>query len=173
LRQDLTLFDLWGYYVQWRLLRAHNPRLKFVFGDAARPLPFASATFDGCVFMAAMSYIPTPMLTLAEVNRVLKSNGLFFVSTTRRPSNNRAHELGRLDLSQPTFWNGDELNAALSRCGFEVLETYDYVMYPGTFYEAFRALSKFVYSDAFHRALVARHPHKEIFACSVARKIAG
>jgi SAM-dependent methyltransferase len=170
LAQDLTLFDLWGYYTQWAMLQKRNPRLKCVFGDASQPLPFRDGTFDSCIFMAAISYIATPAGALCEVRRVLNDGGVLFVSATRRPANNRAHELGRLDLSQPTFWNGDELAAALRQAGFDVLETYDYVLYPGVAYDAYRALTKFVYCEFVHRLLTARHPHKEIFACAVARK---
>lgn len=170
LRQDLTLLDLWGYYAQWVRLQKSNPRLKCVLGDASRPLPFRDGIFDSCIFMAALSYLSEPAAALMEVGRVLRDGGVFFVSTTRRPANNRAHELGRLDLSQPTFWNADELNGALVGAGFDVLEIYDYVIYPGVAYDAYRALSKFVYSEIVHRVLTARHPHKEIFACAIARK---
>jgi SAM-dependent methyltransferase len=173
LRQNVTVFDLWAYYRQWRILQRRNPRLKFVLGDAVRPLPFAPASFDCCIYMAALSYVPTPHLTLAEVGRVLRPRGWFFISSTRRPADNRAHELHRLDLSQPTFWNRDELNAALDAAGFDVLETYDYVIYPSRLYGAYRTVSKFRYSEALHKALVARHPNKEIFACSIARKRVG
>ena len=171
LQQNLTLFDLWAYHRQWALLAAANPNFKCVLGNANQPLPFGDGSFDSCIFMGALSYIASPMSVLSEVHRVLRKGGVFFVSSTRRPANNRAFELHRLDVSQPTLWNADELNPALQQSGFEILESYDYLLYPGIGYAFWRELSKFAYSEAMHRWLAARHPNKQIYACTIARTV--
>lgn len=171
LQQDLTLFDTWAYYKQWAMLEAANPNLKCVFGDANQPLPFRDETFDACIFMAAISYMTSPVAVLSEIGRVMKTGGLLFVTATRPPATNRAHELGRIDLSQPTFLDGSDLNAAMREAGFEVVESYNYLYYPSVGYDAFRGLSKFSYNETVHRFLAARHPNKEIFACCIARRL--
>ena len=171
LQQDLTLFDTWGYHKQWAMLAAANPRLKCVFGDANQPLPFQDALFDSCIFMAAISYMASPVDVLREIHRVMKVGGHLFVTATRPPATNRAHELGRIDQSQPTFLDRNDLDDAMGQAGFEVVESYNYMYYPGVGYDAFRTLSKFRYSEAMHRVLAARHPNKEIFACCIARRL--
>jgi len=171
LQQDLTLFDTWAYHRQWAMLQAANPHLKCVFGDANQPLPFRDGAFDSCIFMAAISYMSSPVAVLSEIHRVMAVGGLLFVTATRPPATNRAHELGRIDLSQPTFLDRADLDAAMRAAGFEVVESYNYLYYTGVAYDAFRSLSKFGYSDRVHRFLAARHPNKEIFACCIARRL--
>jgi len=170
LQQDLTLFDLWAYHRQWALLARANPHFKCVLGNANAMLPFGNGVFDSCIFMGALSYMSQPHALLSEVRRILRTGGVLFVSSTRRPQNNRAFELNRLDVTQPTLWNADELNGALQQSGFDIVETYDYLFYPGVGYAFWRELSKFAYSDRMHSWLAARHPNKQIYACTIARK---
>lgn len=52
-----------------------NPNL---FADAAR-LPIKSATIDTCLLLDVLEHLPSPRSAIAEANRVLKSNGKFYL----------------------------------------------------------------------------------------------
>ena len=58
--------------------------LTLVEVDAARPLPFASASFDVALAIDLMVHLPDPVATLRELRRVLAPGGQLLVDTTNR-----------------------------------------------------------------------------------------
>lgn len=72
---DLTLV-----YVEHARKRACDPRLEFQVGDACA-LPFANASFDHCLSMLVLQFIPTPDLAVREMCRVTRPGGTVAAAT--------------------------------------------------------------------------------------------
>lgn len=49
--------------------------------DLAGPLPFADESFDGAILKDILEHVPDPVLTVSEVQRVLKPGGVVFASS--------------------------------------------------------------------------------------------
>ncbi len=171
LGQDLTLFDKWGYWKQWFLLKKRNPKLKVVLGDGNWALPFQDASFDVCIFAGTLSYMTAPVETIREVGRILRPGGKIFISSTRRPENNILTDLGKLDKTMPTLWNHEELAAALQDTGFTLIDREEYGIYPRNHFALYRKYMKFKYfSGNIYERMMAENPDKMAFSGAVAVK---
>lgn len=172
LRQDLTLFDIWAYPRQWRLLEKSNPNLKIVLGDADAPLPFGDGQFDACIFMGAIGYMEKPLATLGEIHRILKPGGKLFISCNRKVENTLVMELGCLDRRIVTRWDQPELIHALEKARFQIRETNDYGMMPLHFSNCYGNFNKFKYFKGFlYKIILSRHPDKCSFSGAMAVKV--
>jgi SAM-dependent methyltransferase len=168
---DLTLFDIWTYVRQWSILERHNPRVKFVLGDADVAFPFPDGHFEMCVFMGAIAYMTKPRDTLKEVARILKPGSYLFTSSTKTKENNCNTDLGMFDSSIPTQMDGPEFKSMLEGAGFDVIRQHDYGAYPARLTKAFKHLNKFQYfSGPLYRAILKRYPERYVFTGAVARK---
>ncbi len=72
--------DLTPVYVEHARKRARDPRLKFQVGDACA-LPFANASFDHCLSMLVLQFIPQPDLAVREMSRVTRPGGTVAAAT--------------------------------------------------------------------------------------------
>lgn len=72
--------DLTPAYVEHARERARDPRLKFQVGDACA-LPFANASFDHCLSMLVLQFIPKPELAVREMCRVTRPGGSVAAAT--------------------------------------------------------------------------------------------
>lgn len=72
--------DLAPVYVEHARKRARDPRLEFQIGDACS-LPFPSASFDHCLSMLVLQFIPQPELAVREMCRVTRPGGIVAAAT--------------------------------------------------------------------------------------------
>lgn len=72
--------DLTPIYVEHARKRARDPRLEFQVGDACA-LPFANASFDHCLSMLVLQFIPRSDLAVREMCRVTRPGGTVAAAT--------------------------------------------------------------------------------------------
>ncbi|MBC7871677.1 MAG: class I SAM-dependent methyltransferase [Chitinophagaceae bacterium] len=109
---------------------ADNPQLdKYVVQNLNKTpvLPFEDATFDAAICTVSVQYLTNPVAVFAQVNRVLKSGGVFVVSFSNRcfPTKAVAVWLAMGDrqhialvtnyFEQSSNWNGIQTNAVVPR----------------------------------------------------------
>lgn len=73
--------------------KSHSARLHFSVQDATA-LPYAPQSFDAVVISNALHIMPSPEKALAEIQRVIKPNGILFAPTFTAAGN----MLGRLKI---------------------------------------------------------------------------
>lgn len=171
LKMDLTLFDLWGYYKQWALMKGRNPSLKVVIGDANTPLPFGDGSFDCCIHMGAICYLSDPVAALNEIFRILAPGGKLIISNVKN-AGNLAFENGLLDISNmPTLWSNSDLKQAIEAAGFKIEETKEYGISPPRFAKAYRIFTLFFhYHGWIYDYLISKHPGNYSMTGAVASK---
>ena len=100
------------------------PRFKFIKASVISPLPFKINSFDVVFFFMTIEHIPkgTEQIALKNIHRVLKKNGILFLSTVN--SNPVA------TFTDPAFYFGhrhyslEQLEKLLEKAGFEVKEDF-------------------------------------------------
>lgn len=99
------------------------PRFSFVRADITRKLPFPKNNFDIVFFFMTIEHLPsgTEQLALDNINKVLKKNGLLFLSTV---NNNLI-----ANLFDPCFFLGhrhydlSKLENMLEKSGFKIAQS--------------------------------------------------
>jgi len=66
--------DLAEPYIAYAKGRSHDPRLAFERGDATA-LPLPDGSFDRCLSLLALNFIPEPARAVAEMRRVTRAGG--------------------------------------------------------------------------------------------------
>ncbi len=109
---------------------ADNPQLdKYVVQNLNKTpvLPFEDATFDAAICTVSVQYLTNPVAVFVQVNRVLKSGGVFVVSFSNRcfPTKAVAVWLAISDkqhlalvtnyFERSANWNGIQTNAIVPR----------------------------------------------------------
>jgi ubiquinone/menaquinone biosynthesis C-methylase UbiE len=72
--------DLTPVYIEHARRRARDPRLEFQVGDACA-LPFPNASFDHCLSMLVLQFIPRTELAVREMCRVTRPGGTVAAAT--------------------------------------------------------------------------------------------
>jgi SAM-dependent methyltransferase len=100
-------------------LRKSDPgNLVLIRGDATR-LPFRDASFDACCCFAALHLFPEPFAALHEMRRALRPGGrIALMTSVRRELTLRPLKPVLERASGMRIFEGDEIVAALERCGF-------------------------------------------------------
>lgn len=117
---DLTVSDITNTTAQELARRV--PEADILIADAAR-LPFRDETFDVVVSSDLIEHLPDAGSHIAEVRRVLKPGGLYFLKTPNRLVAEAYYRLR--DLHDAYFWHPSmfsprELRDAFARHGFDV-----------------------------------------------------
>lgn len=115
--RDLTLSDFTATTLA--ALRERMPTARLVCADAAR-LPFRDAAFDIIISTDVIEHIPEAEEHIADVARVLATNGLYLVKTPNRPLAEAFYRLrGMHDAYfwHPSMFSVKELRAAFARHG--------------------------------------------------------
>lgn len=73
-RSEVVGIDPSQSYVEFATKRTSDPRLKFQVGDA-QSLDFPDASFDRCLSLLVMNFIPDARKAMAEMRRVTKPGG--------------------------------------------------------------------------------------------------
>jgi ubiquinone/menaquinone biosynthesis C-methylase UbiE len=108
----------------WKDLETLNVNIKFNFYDGKK-IPFDSNSFDAVVAYAVIEHIPSCILDqiIAEVSRVLKTNGYFFVYRTPRKLAIAEHTASLFRLGHhKSLLNEEEVVSMLKKHGFSVLK---------------------------------------------------
>jgi ubiquinone/menaquinone biosynthesis C-methylase UbiE len=71
---EVVAIDLSLAYVEFATVRERDSRIRFQVGDAQK-LAFSSATFDRCVSLLALNFIPDARMALSEMRRVARPGG--------------------------------------------------------------------------------------------------
>lgn len=120
-----------------KVLKKNLPRVK-TFRSSSNSLPFRDGEFDVLTFWDVIEHIPvgTELLTLKEINRVIKKGGTLFLATVRKNFWS--------DLLDPAYYLAGhrhyterELSEMLEIAGFKVQE----VISGGSFFSSFYALA--------------------------------
>jgi SAM-dependent methyltransferase len=114
---DLTLTDFTATTLA--ALRARAPGARLVGADAAR-LPFRAGCFDAVIASDVLEHLPELDVHLAEVARVLRPGGSYFVKTpNRRPAQAYYRLRGLHDTYfwHPSMLAPDELRRCFARQG--------------------------------------------------------
>lgn len=110
------------------------------------PLPFADATFDKIIFSEVLEHLPDDWGGLQELKRVLKPNGLLFLTVPNHnypfwwdPINKTLEGVFHTHIQNGTFagiWANherlyypDEIKALVTRAGFEIRAFYPILHY--------------------------------------------
>lgn len=105
--------------------RPHSSRLHFSVQDAAS-LPYADGTFDAIVIANALHIMPEPEKAMAEIRRVLKSDGLLFAPTFIHGEGARfrlrIRIMGLIGFKTYHKWNAGEFVRFIEKHGFSVKE---------------------------------------------------
>lgn len=117
-KQKVTAMDKWSYGPAWKHLKN---RVNFLMADAEDGLPFASNSFDHCVFMGAISYLGSARETLVEIHRVLKPGGLLFLSCNN--AEGWAYQNGYVDPCMKTLWTLEQQITVLEAEHYQIKES--------------------------------------------------
>lgn len=106
----------------------------FCQGDA-QSLPFRDAAFDLVLAVTALCWIPEPIVTLREMNRVLRPGGAVIVGELGRWSlwafaRRFRGWLGTSTWKRAHFWTPRELREILASAGLRASSIRDAVYYP-------------------------------------------
>jgi len=112
-RYDVTGLDISKSFVRIATENARNAEVAVDFrhGNASH-MPFAAASFDYVVCMAAFKNFADPVGALNEIHRVLKPGGRASIYDLRKDASRDAIEKGVRDMRLST------LNAAMTRWAF-------------------------------------------------------
>ena len=96
-----------------------DSRLEFLVGDFGA-LPFADDSFDHVVSMEAFYYAQTPVETLRDLRRMLRSGGTFSCAVNYYEENTASHDWQDAIEIPMTRWDMDEYRDAFREAGFHV-----------------------------------------------------
>lgn len=125
-----------------------NKKASFVVGEAGK-LPFKANSFDTIVSWEVIEHIPknSENVMFAEVNRVLKKGGVFYLSTPYK------HAIS--NLFDPAWWlighrhySKDQLKSYAKNNSFKV----EKIMVKGKFWQAYSWLDMYVSKWIFRRS---------------------
>jgi SAM-dependent methyltransferase len=120
-------------YVEFASKRTSNPRLKFQVGDA-QSLDFPDASFDRCLSLLVMNFIPDSRKAMAEMRRVTRPGGRIAASVWDYDEGMEMlrkfwdaavaldHATARLDERDMPFCHKGQLGAFWREAGLEEVE---------------------------------------------------
>lgn len=73
-RSEIVGIDPAAAYVEYARQRTSDPRVRFEVGDAQR-LPYPAASFDKCLALLVINFIPDARQAVAEMRRVTRPGG--------------------------------------------------------------------------------------------------
>jgi ubiquinone/menaquinone biosynthesis C-methylase UbiE len=109
-----------------RVAHKANPDAHIICRSDIRKLPFQDNSIDYIISLGVIEHFEKPILLVNEMARVLKKDGILFLTTPNNISLNKhiveiaEQRFGRQDLYSPS-----ELSNICKLCGLSVLEAYD------------------------------------------------
>lgn len=96
-----------------------------VVNSVAESLPFHASTFSYVFMIVTVCFLDDPVQAFAEVNRVLKSRGMFIMGLIHKDSKwgdfyEHKKASGNVFYKHAHFWEKDELLTALGKAGFQL-----------------------------------------------------
>ncbi len=106
--------------------KKESPESKFIYGDILN-VPLDDNLFNGVWHVGSLLHIPRrfALQGLREVNRILKSDGIIYLSV--KAGNSEGFEEDKRYGGIKKWWtyfDSDEINMLLEKSGFEILENY-------------------------------------------------
>lgn len=127
------------------------PKYTFVNASVTEPMPFKKNSFDVVFFLMTIEHLPkgTEFVSIKNINRVTKKNGLLFLSTMND------HMIG--NYFDPAYFFGHKhyklsnLKKMLKKSGFEIVDaringSFGMIVYTFLFYFSKHILHKTFYS---------------------------
>lgn len=172
-------FDVTGLDISLNAIRfahQHYKEIDFVVGDAYNP-PFPDSYFDIIICNNTYEHVPDPVKMLMSLNRVLKSGGLFVMSTPSRyrTANLLKAALGRkvtINKHHVTEYSVGQVKEQFRFAGFSIIDVHGlYVKGQGGSFISMFVVHKILRSF-FHIffALIGSHHVLDSTAFFVARK---
>ncbi len=87
--------------------------------------PFSNETFDGAVLDNVLEHLVSPEITINEINRILKLNGVLVIGVPGKKGYT-------MDSDHKKFYEEKEMNELLLNCGFKNVK----YLYPPLFFKS-------------------------------------
>ena len=113
---------------RWALSRAIEKSAKTILFGASSNLPLQSNSIDIVTMLDVIEHLNKPQLALTEIRRILKPEGVLFISTPNLAAIMRGIKgrkwYGFLDKTHISLYTPFHLSRLLKKCGFCVLKCY-------------------------------------------------
>lgn len=120
IKKEFPQADCIGLEYSQELIEMNQDKnIKIIQGDAQN-LPFTNNSFDVIIATAVIEHLAQPLKLLTEAYRVLKTDGIFILTTPDPFFDRIARIMGKEKEHQKTF-NLSELRKNLSKTGFRIL----------------------------------------------------
>ena len=102
-----------------------NPDAHICQGDI-RKLPFKDNSIDYIISLGVIEHFENPSLLVNEMARVLKKDGILFLTTPNNISlNKHIVKIGKQRFGRQDLYSPNELSNICKSCGLSLLESYD------------------------------------------------
>lgn len=114
-----------GFYIE-HFERSHNPAVTY-FTARGEAIPFATDIFDLVICNNVLDHVVNPQKVLREIRRVLRSDGLFYLSVDVYPRATYMQRVTReaagevVDPCHPHSYTNEMLSNTVEEIGFQVL----------------------------------------------------
>lgn len=110
--------------------KAKFPHLEIIQGDV-QLLDFPNDSFDVAIATAIIEHVPNPLKMMSEVKRILRSGGIFILTSPDPFWERLAVLVGHLKKGQhQTVMKLKQLSDLALRCGFTILKTQKFMLSP-------------------------------------------
>lgn len=153
--REVTGVDIVAGNIPAAQAKYRNPQLKFLHFDGTC-IPFPDGTFDAAGSFQVIEHVPEPQIVpwLAEIRRVLKPGGRFFVSTLNLEHNQKPGKPYQKLIYHEKEFTAPELEALLKKVFGKVSL---YGLHPTLKQRLFRRMKKWgLKLDGYYRSITVR-----------------